>query len=130
MKNKLCLLLFLIIFSHAALAEYYLVYSPPHCVDCIGPFPPYEDYYPNHYRVHKVRHSYHAVHRCGRHYKRHVLYTPVAQQLYVEPNTCGQCATCSCNGSYAISTSQPEYPGEHCTTYEDELQGQDRAYDY
>lgn len=115
MKNKLCLFILLSFVCSSASAEYYLVYSPPQCVDCVGPFPAPLNYHSR----------YKAKHHHVTHHKKasHASYKAASAHIYKERDACGECKTCVCGNGYAISTSQPEYDGEHCTTYEDELQG-------
>ena len=132
----LSLLLLLATLSGSAFAEYYLVYTPPVCDDCT-----YTQTYsstPHHYK-HRVKKSpyytqYQVRHSVIRHAsirRVHVMPGPtyvVGSQKpaseHRQRTTCGDCETCACDGGYVVSTSQPEYPDEHCTTYEDVVQGE------
>lgn len=128
MKNKLCLFIIIAFFSSNALAEYYLVYSAP-CPGCYS----HSVKKVKHHK-HKYKHKY-THKKAKRHYSRswaklEVYYPVVVQSCCGSCN--GACAergyvcrrynACS-NEGYAISGSQPKYPGEYCTSYRDIVDG-------
>lgn len=125
MIRKLCLFILLVTFSNSVLAEYYLVYTPPQCVDCVDAFPLPLDYKSPCHKVYKHKKKHYVVrhHKKVKHLSYKAKYKPKVVKVYKQRNTCGECEDCICGPGYAISTSQPEFYGEHCTTYEDEMHG-------
>jgi len=112
MIRKASVFILLFAFSSGAMAEYYLVYTPSQCENCGQTFPPLN------YSSHKKK----VVKKAIAHHaqpKKYIAVKHTKPKVYRQANPCGQCEACICGSGHAISTSQPEFYGEYCTTYND-----------